>query len=43
VLTDSDIEKEFYKEHNVYVVDKSKELADRLIELALKCEIKENK
>ena len=43
VLTDSDLEKEFYKEHNIYAIDKSKELADRLIEFALKCEIKGNK
>ena len=40
VLTDFDIEKEFYKKHNIYVIDKSKELADKLIELALRCEIK---
>ena len=42
VLTDSDIEKEFYSNHNVYVIDKSKELAQKLIELALKCDLKEN-
>jgi CPA2 family monovalent cation:H+ antiporter-2 len=40
VLTDLEEEKEFYKEHNVYVIDKSKELAEKLIALALKCEIK---
>ena len=40
VLTDSEIEKEFYKQNNIYVVDKSKELAEKLINLALKCEIK---
>jgi CPA2 family monovalent cation:H+ antiporter-2 len=43
VLTDSDIEKEFYSNHNVYVVDKSKELAQKLIDLSLKCDLKENK
>jgi CPA2 family monovalent cation:H+ antiporter-2 len=42
VLTDSDVEKEFYSNHNVYVVDKSKELAQKLIELALKCDLKGN-
>ena len=41
VLTDSEIEKEFYSNHNVYVVDKSKELAEKLIKLSLKCDIKE--
>jgi len=41
VLTDSEIQRDFYKKHNVYVVDKSKELANRLISLALKCDIKE--
>ena len=40
VLTDDEVEKEFYKNHNVYVVDKSKELAEKLIQLALRCEIK---
>ncbi|GAB6074209.1 cation:proton antiporter [Nautilia lithotrophica] len=43
VLTDSDVEKEFYSNHNVYVIDKSKELAQKLIELALKCDLKENR
>ncbi len=43
VLTDSDIEKEFYSNHNVYVIDKSKELAKKLIELSLKCDLKENR
>jgi len=43
VLTDSDVEKEFYSNHNVYVIDKSKELAEKLIELSLKCDLKENK
>jgi len=42
VLTDSDVEKEFYSNHNVYVIDKSKELAQKLIELSLKCDLKEN-
>jgi len=41
VLTDSEDEKEFYSNHNVYVIDKSKELAQKLIELSLKCDIKE--
>jgi CPA2 family monovalent cation:H+ antiporter-2 len=40
VLTDLEDEKEFYKNHNVYVVDKSKELAEKLIQLALRCEIR---
>jgi len=40
VLTDSDVEKEFYSNHNVYVIDKSKELAEKLIELSLKCDLK---
>ena len=40
VLTDVEEEKEFYKNHNVYVIDKSKELAEKLIELALRCELK---
>jgi CPA2 family monovalent cation:H+ antiporter-2 len=40
VLTDDEIEKEFYKNHNVYVIDKSKELAEKLIKLALRCELK---
>jgi CPA2 family monovalent cation:H+ antiporter-2 len=43
VLTDSEIEKEFYSNHNVYVIDKSKELAQKLIDLALKCDLKEKK
>jgi len=42
VLTDSDIEKEFYSNNNIYVIDKSKELAQKLIELAMKCDLKEN-
>ena len=41
VLTDDEVEKEFYKNHSVYVVDKSKELAEKLIQLALRCELKE--
>jgi len=40
LLTDSEIQKEFYSHKNIYVVDKSKELAEKLINLALKCEIK---
>ncbi len=43
VLTDDEIEKEFYKNHNVYVVDKSKELAEKLISLALRCELRKEK
>ena len=43
VLTDDEIEKEFYKNNNVYVVEKSKELAEKLIKLALKCELKMKK
>jgi len=39
VLTDIEEEKEFYKNRNVYVIDKSKELAEKLIELALRCEL----
>jgi len=40
ILTNSEEEKEFYKNRNIYVVDKAKELANKLIELALKCELK---
>jgi len=40
LLTDSEIHKEFYNHKNIHVVDKSKELAEKLIELALKCEMK---
>ena len=40
LLTDDEIQHEFYKHKNIYVVDKSKELAEKLIELALKCEMK---
>jgi len=40
LLTDSEIHKEFYNHRNIHVVDKSKELAEKLIELALKCEVK---
>jgi len=43
VLTDDEIEKEFYKNHNVYVVDKSKEMAEKLIKMALRCELKESR
>jgi len=39
LLTDSEIYKEFYNHRNIHVVDKSKELAEKLIELALKCEV----
>jgi len=39
LLTDDEIQKEFYSHKNIYVVDKSKELAEKLINLALKCEI----
>jgi len=41
VLTDCEVEKEFYSNNNVYVIDKSKELAQKLIDLALKCDLKE--
>ena len=40
LLTDDETQHEFYKHKNIYVVDKSKELAEKLIELALKCEMK---
>ena len=40
LLTDDETQYEFYKHKNIYVVDKSKELAEKLIELALKCEMK---
>jgi CPA2 family monovalent cation:H+ antiporter-2 len=40
VLSDNEDEVNYYKEKNVYVVDKSKELAEKLISLALKCELK---
>jgi len=40
LLTDSDIEKEFYQTYkNVYIIDKSKELANKLMEFSLKCKI----
>ncbi len=40
LLTDSEIQREFYSHKNIYVIDKSKELAEKLIDLALKCEMK---
>jgi len=40
LLTDDEIQKEFYSHKNIYVIDKSKELAEKLIEYALKCEMK---
>jgi CPA2 family monovalent cation:H+ antiporter-2 len=40
VLSDNEDEVNYYKEKNVYVVDKSKELAEKLISLALRCELK---
>ncbi|GAX87622.1 monovalent cation:H+ antiporter-2, CPA2 family [Lebetimonas natsushimae] len=40
VLSDDENEVNYYKEKNIYVVDKSKELAEKLISLALKCELK---
>ncbi len=40
LLTDDEIQHEFYSHKNIYVVDKAKELAEKLIELALKCEMK---
>ena len=39
VVTDDKDEMEFYEANNVYIVDVSKELAGKLIELALKCEM----
>ena len=39
VVTDDKDEMKFYEANNVYIVDVSKELAGKLIELALKCEI----
>ncbi len=39
VLSD-DEHREYYEHSNVYVVDKNKELAEKLIALALKCEIR---
>ncbi len=46
ILSDDDIQKAFYENvKNVYIIEKSKELAKKLINLALKCElnIKEKK
>jgi len=40
LLTDDEIQKGFYSHKNIYVVDKSKELAEKLIKLALQCEVK---
>ena len=40
LLTDDETQHEFYKHKNIYVIDKSKELAEKLIEIALKCEMK---
>jgi len=40
VLSENEDEVNYYKERNVYVIDKNKELANKLIELALKCELK---
>jgi CPA2 family monovalent cation:H+ antiporter-2 len=40
VLSDNEDEVNYYKERNVYIIDKSKELAEKLIKLALKCELK---
>jgi CPA2 family monovalent cation:H+ antiporter-2 len=40
VLSDDEDEVNYYKEKNIYVVDKSKELAEKLIDLALRCELK---
>ena len=40
LLIDDELQKEFYSHKNIYIVDKSKELAEKLIELALKCEMK---
>ena len=38
VVTNDEIEMEFYEDNKVHIVDVSKELAGKLIELALKCE-----
>lgn len=40
VVTNDEDEMEFYENNHVYVVDVSKELASKLIELALRCEMK---
>ena len=43
LLSEDEIQKEFFESKNIYLVDKAKELAERLIELALKCEMKINR
>ena len=40
LLVEDEIQKEFFEAKNIYIVDKAKELAEKLIELALKCEMK---
>ncbi len=40
LLTDDETQKEFYAHRNIYVIEKSKELAEKLIEMALRCEMK---
>jgi len=39
LLAEDNIQKEFFDSNNLYIVDKAKELAEKLIELALKCEV----
>ena len=40
LLTDDETLKNIFKHRNIYILDKSKELAETLIKLALKCELK---
>ncbi len=42
LLVEDDIQKEFFTSGNICIVDKAKELAEKLIELAMKCEIVNN-
>jgi len=39
LLAEDNIQKEFFDSNNLYIVDKAKELAEKLIELALQCEV----
>jgi len=44
ILSDDEEQKKYYKDAlNVYVIDKSKELAEKLINLALRCELQYEK
>ncbi|WP_457564810.1 cation:proton antiporter [Caminibacter sp.] len=44
ILTDDEEQKKYYEDAlNVYVIDKSKELAEKLINLALRCELQYEK